>query len=272
MSDPLVVVEDLVVEYRRGRRLPPVRATDHVSLTIEAGETLGLVGESGSGKSTFGDAILGFAPVVGGSITFRGEDILHATPARRRQLTRDIQVIFQNPYGSLNPSKTIGDTLTEPLRHHGIADRPAALVKAAEWLDLVGLDETALHRYPTDFSGGQRQRVAVARALILEPQLVVCDEAVSALDLSIQAQVLNLLTDLKRRLGVTYLFITHDIAVVNYMSDRIAVLHDGKLVELGDAADVAAHPSDPYTKALIAAAPLPDPVEQRQRRERRPGA
>ncbi|MDR0416238.1 MAG: ATP-binding cassette domain-containing protein [Propionibacteriaceae bacterium] len=269
MTDFLAVT-DLVVEYRRGRRLPPVRATDHVSFSIEAGETLGLVGESGSGKSTLGDAILGFAPVVSGSVAFRGEDILRASAARRRQLTRDIQVIFQNPYGSLNPSKTIGDTLTEPLRCHRLADRRGALAKAAEWLELVGLDASALPKYPTDFSGGQRQRVAIARALILEPQLVICDEAVSALDLSIQAQVLNLLTDLKGRLGVTYLFITHDMAVVAYMADRVAVLHHGRLVEIGDARDLTSHPTDPYTQALIAAAPLPDPVEQRRRRSAAP--
>jgi ABC-type glutathione transport system ATPase component len=270
MTD-LLEVADLVVEYRRGRRLPPVRATDHVTLSIKAGETLGLVGESGSGKSTLGDAILGFAPVVSGSVTFRGEDILHATAARRRALTRDLQVVFQNPYGSLNPSKTIGDTLTEPLRCHRLADRRQAVAKAAEWLELVGLDASALPKYPADFSGGQRQRVAIARALILEPQLVVCDEAVSALDLSIQAQILNLLTDLKDRLGVTYLFITHDMAVVAYMADRIAVLHQGRLVEVGDAGAVTSQPSDPYTRALIAAAPLPDPVEQRRRRAAAPG-
>lgn len=269
MSGAFLDIDDLVVEYHRGRRLPPVRATDHVSLTMEAGETLGLVGESGSGKSTLGDAILGFAPVVSGAITFRGEDILHASPTRRRQLARDIQVIFQNPYGSLNPSKTISDTLTEPLRCHRLASRQEAKAKAAEWLDLVGLDASALLRYPTDFSGGQRQRIAIARALILEPQLVVCDEAVSALDLSIQAQILNLLTDLRTRLGVSYLFITHDMAVVGYMADRIAVLHHGRLVELGQARAVTDHPTDPYTQALIAVAPLPDPIRQRQRRPER---
>ncbi|MDR1430740.1 MAG: ATP-binding cassette domain-containing protein [Propionibacteriaceae bacterium] len=271
MSEPLVQIRNLVVEYRNGRRAA-VRASDDVSLDIREGETLGLVGESGSGKSTLGDAILGFAPAVSGSIRFRGEEILHATPARRRQLTRSIQVVFQNPYGSLNPMKSIGDTLTEPLLCHRLASRAEALEKAGNWLDLVGLDISALTRYPGDFSGGQRQRVAIARALIMEPDLVICDEAVSALDLSIQAQILGLLTDLKQRLGVTYLFITHDMAVVAYLADRIAVLHRGRIVEEGPAEVVSTRPSVAYTQALVAAAPLPDPVLQRERRGRRQAA
>jgi peptide/nickel transport system ATP-binding protein len=266
VSEPLVRVEELTVDYPRGRRLPPLRALDRVSVTISQGETLGLVGESGSGKSTLGDAILGFAPAVAGAVYYRGEEILHARPKRRRELTRQIQVIFQNPYGSLNPAKTIGETLAEPLRFHRLAGAAAAREKVAEWLELVGMAPEAMKLYPSEFSGGQRQRIAIARALILEPELVVCDEVVSALDLSVQAQILNLLTSLKERLGVTYLFITHDMAVVEYMSDRIAVLHRGGVVEQGEASRIAANPADPYTQALIAAAPVPDPAVQRQRR------
>ncbi|MDR2454230.1 MAG: ATP-binding cassette domain-containing protein [Bifidobacteriaceae bacterium] len=271
-AEALVRVEGLVVEYpdrRRGR--PPLRANDEVSIEIRPGETLGLVGESGSGKSTLGDAILGFAPVAAGRIWFKGEDIAHAGPARRRELTRLIQPIFQNPFGSLNPARTVGATLREGLVAHGLAARSQAERRVAEWLEIVGLSADAAARYPADFSGGQRQRIAIARALILEPELVICDEAVSALDLSIQAQILNLLSDLKRRAGLAYLFISHDMAVVEHMSDRVVVLHRGRVVEQGSTAQIVHQPSQPYTRALLEAVPLPDPSRQRARRAARLG-
>jgi ABC-type glutathione transport system ATPase component len=240
-----------------------------VSIGIGNGGTLGLVGESGSGKSTLGDAVLGFAPVASGEIYFKGEEIAHAGAARRRELTRLIQPIFQNPFGSLNPARTIGQTLREPLLAHGMAGSAEATRTVERWLDIVGLPPESAGRYPADFSGGQRQRVAIARALIVEPELIVCDEAVSALDLSIQAQVLNLLADLQRTTGVSYLFISHDMAVVEYMADHIAVLHHGKIVEQGVAEQIAKHPSQEYTRALLAAVPLPDPALQRARKAER---
>jgi peptide/nickel transport system ATP-binding protein len=269
MSDELLRVDDLVVEYPSGRRRAPVRANDHVSIAIGGGKTLGLVGESGSGKSTLGDAVLGFAPVTSGTIHFKGEEIAHATPERRRELTRLIQPIFQNPFGSLNPARTIGQTLREPLLAHGMADSREALERVARWLDIVGMPAESAERYPADFSGGQRQRIAIARALIVEPELIVCDEAVSALDLSIQAQVLNLLATLQETTGVSYLFISHDMAVVEYMADDIAVLHHGRIVEQGPAAQIAHHPTQEYTRALLAAVPLPDPALQRARKATR---
>lgn len=269
-ATPLLDVKNLIVEYRGRRRGAAVRATDDVTLQIAQGETLGLVGESGSGKSTIGNTVLGFTPVTAGSIAFAGEDITSAPPARRRALTKDIQVIFQNPYGSLNPALTIGQTLSEPLRAHGIApgasDRRARI---AHWLDVVGLPLAAAQKYPADFSGGQRQRIAIARALLVEPRLVVCDEAVSALDLSIQAQILNLLTELQQRTGVSYLFITHDLAVVEHVAHRLAVLHRGRVVESGETVEVLASPQNAYTRNLIDAVPSPDPLAQRARRLRK---
>ncbi|MCM3778413.1 ATP-binding cassette domain-containing protein [Microbacterium hydrocarbonoxydans] len=269
-SEPLLTIEHLVVDYRGRRRSLPVRASDDVSLSIEAGETLGLVGESGSGKSTIGNAVLGFTPVSGGRIAFAGEDITQVGAARRRQLTKDIQVIFQNPYASLNPALTIGQTLSEPLRAHGIAtDAADRRARIERWLDVVGLPAAAAQKYPSDFSGGQRQRIAIARALLVEPRLVVCDEAVSALDLSIQAQILNLLAELQQRTGVSYLFITHDLAVVEHVAHRLAVLHYGRVVESGATADVLASPQNDYTRNLLDAVPSPDPVVQRARRSRK---
>lgn len=269
-QQPLLSIDHLVVEYRGRRRGPAVRASDDVSLHVGAGETLGLVGESGSGKSTIGNTVLGFTPATSGRITFAGEDVTHVTPARRRALTKDIQVIFQNPYASLNPALTIGQTLSEPLRAHGIATTAAERnARIARWLEVVGLPATAAQKYPADFSGGQRQRIAIARALLVEPRLVVCDEAVSALDLSIQAQILNLLMELQQRTGVSYLFITHDLAVVEHVAHRLAVLHHGRVVESGDTADILASPQNAYTRNLIDAVPSPDPTEQRARRDRK---
>jgi peptide/nickel transport system ATP-binding protein len=266
----LVEVKRLTVQYPGGRS-GPVTANNDVSIEIMPGETLGLVGESGSGKSTLGDAILGFAPVRSGEIWFQGTDITRLDGARRRALTREIQPIFQNPFGSLNPVRTVGATLREGLVAHRLATPRQADQKTAEWLEVVGLGADAAGRYPADFSGGQRQRIAIARALILEPKLVICDEAVSALDLSIQAQVLNLLIELKDRAELSYLFISHDMAVVEHMSDRIVVMRNGQIVEQGPAAQVVNSPKQAYTRALLEAVPLPDPVLQKARRAVRRG-
>ena len=269
MTDALLEVSDLTVAYRRGFRRPPLLANDGISLSLARGETLGIVGESGSGKSTLGDAVLGFAPVAAGSIRFDGEELVGTSARRRRQLTKNIQVIFQNPYASLNPAKPIGQTLMEPLVAHRLARGAGARERVAHWLDIVGLSPDAMDRYPRNFSGGQRQRIAIARALLVEPDLVVCDEAVSALDLSIQAQILNLLLDLQARLGVSYLFITHDMAVVEHMSSRIAVMHRGAIIEEGPAHEIVNAPTADYTRALLEAAPSPDPRVQRERRRER---
>jgi ABC-type glutathione transport system ATPase component len=247
-SDELLSVRDLVVEFAG------FRAVDGVSLSVRPGETLGLVGESGSGKTTVCRAILGLAPVTEGTISFGGRDITKPTRRERRTLGRDLQIVFQDPYSSLNPARTIGQALAEPLEVHtdlGAAQRRG---KAAEMLDRVGLPADAVRRYPAEFSGGQRQRVAIARALMLSPRLVICDEPVSALDLSVQAQILNLLADLQRELSVAYLFVSHDLAVVRYLSTNITVLHRGQVKESGPAGQVYDNPTDPYTKTLLAAA------------------
>ncbi|MEN3282044.1 MAG: hypothetical protein V7607_3184 [Solirubrobacteraceae bacterium] len=254
------------MEFPRGRRRPPLRAVDDVSLTVALGETLGIVGESGSGKSTLGNAVLGLVPVREGRIVFDGRDVTHAGRRVRRELSRDVQVIFQDPYNSLNPVRTIGQTLIEPLLVHGRAARSDMGAKVAAALALVGLPPEAADRLPAQFSGGQRQRIAIARALMVMPKLIICDEGVSALDLSVQAQVLNLLGDLQRELGLSYLFISHDLAVVRHAANRIAVMHRGRIVELGATEQILGAPRDPYTRRLIDAAPLPDPDAQRARR------
>ncbi|WP_432840438.1 oligopeptide/dipeptide ABC transporter ATP-binding protein [Dactylosporangium sp. CA-092794] len=269
----LLSVRGLRVDYPQGRRRPPFTALRDVDLDVAPGETVGIVGESGSGKSTLGNAVLGTAPVTEGRIVFEGEDITRATRARRRRLTRDIQVVFQDPFGSLNPMRTIGQTLEEPLLVHrpqlGRRERRRE-VEAA--LVHVGLSAGDAARFPANFSGGQRQRIAIARALILRPKLIICDEAVSALDLSVQAKILNLLRELRQEFGMAYLFISHDMSVVRHMSDRVLVLYQGQAMERGPAADVCADPRHPYTVRLLAAAPVPDPVEQRLRRQVGPSA
>lgn len=261
-SAPLLHVRDLTVSYPRGRRRSPRIAVCGVDLSIFYGETLALVGESGSGKSTVGNAILGLVPAAKGTIEFAGEDITHTTVRRRRQLTRELQVVFQDPHNSLNPVRTVGQTLLEPVQAHGKVDAGTArrLVTAA--LESVGLDSGAIHRYPAQFSGGQRQRIAIARAVILRPQLIVCDEPTSALDLSVQAQVLNVLTKLKREMGVSYLFITHDLAVARHVADRVTVLKRGKVMETGPTAQICDRPQHPYTRALLAAVPPREPSAQ----------
>jgi oligopeptide/dipeptide ABC transporter ATP-binding protein len=267
-TPPLLAVDRLRVEYpvRHG---PPFRAVDDVGFAIGPRETVGLVGESGSGKTTIANAVLGFAPAVAGTITFDGEDILAATRDRRRRLSASLQVVFQDPYSSLNPSRTIGKTLAETLRPHGSPSRHEVTQRVAAMLERVGLDPAAADRYPSQFSGGQRQRIAIARALIVAPRLVICDEPVSSLDLSVQAQVLNLLRDLQDELGLSYLFISHDLAVVQHISTRVVVLYRGRVMEAGPASAVYRHPAHPYTQALLQAAPVPDPGLQRARRAAR---
>lgn len=265
----LVEVRDLTVEFPgKGFRAAPFRAVHDVSLEIAAGETLGVVGESGSGKTTLGRAILGLAPIAAGTITFDGRDITHLERRDRRSIASDIQVVFQDPYSSLSPTMTIESILTEPLRANGMA-KPEARDKVGDLLERVGLPAAVRSRLPREFSGGQRQRIAIARALTLDPRVIVCDEPVSALDLTTQARVLDLLVDIQQRTGVAYLFISHDLAVVRYVSHRVAVLYRGEVVENGDAEQVTSHPEHPYTQRLLLAAPLSDPDAQRERRRQR---
>ncbi len=269
----LLEIRDLTVQYRRGHRNPPLTALLDACLTVAAGETVALVGESGSGKSTLGNAVLGLVQAASGAIAFDGEDITHATPRRRRALTRQIQAVFQDPYGSLNPVRSIGSTLAEPLLAHQRLSRAEIAARVAAALERVGLAVEAAGMYPGQFSGGQRQRIAIARALMLSPRLIVCDEPLSALDLSVQAQVLNLLKGIQRDLGLSYLFITHDLSVIPHIAHRVVVLYRGRVVETGPAAQVCGHPAHPYAQALRSAAPVPDPVEQRARqRTRKPAA
>ncbi|MGY1715001.1 ATP-binding cassette domain-containing protein [Geodermatophilus sp. SYSU D01106] len=266
---PLLEVDGLVVDYPvKGWRRPPVRVLKGISLRIGAGETLGLVGESGSGKTTLGRAILGLAPVTGGEIRLDGRVVSNLGKRQRRALSRDVQVVFQDPYTSLNPAMTVGDILTEPLLVTG-SSRADARRRVRELLDQVHLPADAASRLPREFSGGQRQRIAIARALTRDPKLVVCDEPVSALDLSTQARVLDLFIEIQERTGVAYLFVTHDLSVVRHISHRVAVMYRGELVETGDAAAVTRAPDHPYTRRLLLAAPVPDPARQAQRRAER---
>jgi ABC-type glutathione transport system ATPase component len=266
---PLLTVDRLVVDYPgKGWRQPPVRVLKGISLDIRPGETLGLVGESGSGKTTLGRAILGLAPVTGGEIRLGGQVISNLPKRQRRALTGDVQVVFQDPYTSLNPAMTIGDILTEPLLVTG-SSRAEAQRRVRDLLDQVRLPADAANRLAREFSGGQRQRIAIARALTRDPKLVVCDEPVSALDLSTQARVLDLFIEIQERTGVAYLFVTHDLSVVRHVSHRVAVMYRGELVETGDAAAVTTAPEHPYTRRLLLAAPVPDPGRQAERRAAR---
>ena len=261
-AEPLLHVSELTVGYRHGSRLH--RALNQVSLDVQAGETVGVVGESGAGKSTLGRAVLGLVPVTGGTIRFGGQDITRLSHRDRIPLAARLQVVFQDPDSSLNPARTVGSSVAEPLLGQRRPRREVA-GKVAEMLERVGLPGDAAGRYPRQFSGGQKQRIAIARALIVSPELVVCDEALSALDLSVQAQIINLLLELRRDLGLAYLFIGHDLAVIRHVADRVVVLRNGQVVEQGTAAQVCAQPADPYTKALMEAAPVPDPREERAR-------
>ncbi|MEU3895167.1 ATP-binding cassette domain-containing protein [Streptomyces sp. NPDC045251] len=264
---PLLRVRDLRVSYPgRSRRAPHTEVLRGVSLDVRPGETLGLVGESGSGKTTIGRAVLGLVPVRSGTITFDGEPVHAVGRSRRRALSRDLQVVFQDPYTSLNPSLTVGDTLAEPLIAHGTSPHEAR-DRVRGLLDRVHLPGDAAHRLPREFSGGQRQRVAIARALALRPRLVICDEPVSALDLTTRRAVLDLLLDIQEETGTAYLFVTHDLSVVRFMSHRVAVIHRGEIVETGGATDVTGAPRHAYTRALMLSAPVADVTAQRRRRE-----
>jgi ABC-type glutathione transport system ATPase component len=265
----LLDMKDVEVEYPgKGFRAKPFQALKGVSLDIRPGETVGLVGESGSGKTTLGRAVLGLAPVTGGSIRYEDREISRLGRRDRRALSSEIQVVFQDPYSSLNPSMTIAQILAEPLTARGTSSKAAA-ARVHELLDRVGLPADAASRLPREFSGGQRQRVAIARALALDPKLIVCDEPVSALDLSTQARVLDLFIEIQERTGVAYLFISHDLAVVRHISHRVAVMYRGELVEVGDGDQVTARPQHPYTQRLFLAAPVPNPDEQAERRAAR---
>lgn len=265
-AELLLRVRDLEVAYpARGFRQTTQVIRD-VSFDVARGETLGLVGESGSGKTTIGRAILGLAPVTAGSIEFHGEPIHHASRRSRRRLARGIQVVFQDPYSSLNPVLTIEDILTEPLRGRGRADGRQTV---ARLLDAVGLPSDSGSRLAREFSGGQRQRIAIARALALEPELIICDEPTSALDMTTQTRVLTLLKEIQERTGVAYLLISHDLGVIRYMSNRTAVLLNGEIVEMDDSEVIARHPTHAYTQRLRLATPLPDPVAQERQRARR---
>lgn len=265
----LLDVRGLTVEYAGGRGRPPFRAVNDVSLSVAKGETVGVVGESGSGKSTVGRAILGLTPVHSGQIVFDGEEITNIAPRRRRALTSELQVVFQDPYSSLNPARTVGQTLAEGLRVHRELTREQVAGRVGDLLERVGMPREAASRYPGRFSGGQRQRIAIARALMVQPRLIICDEPTSALDLSVQAQVLNLLRELQDDLGLSYLFIAHDLDVVKHLCDRLVVMRWGEVVEEGGTREVTASPATDYTRALLEAAPVPDPRRQRERRLQR---
>jgi oligopeptide transport system ATP-binding protein len=282
MSEPeaakngaLLDVSDLHKHFpiRKGilieRTVGHVKAVDGVSFEIAEGETLGLVGESGSGKSTTGYCVLQLLKPTSGSIRFMGRELTDLGREDLRRMRREMQIVFQDPYASLDPRMTVGGIVSEPLEVHGIGTRRSRQETVRKLLDIVGFNPNFTNRYPHEFSGGQRQRVGIARALALNPKLIVCDEPVSALDVSIQAQILNLLKDLQRDFGLTYLFISHDLAVVRTMSDRIAVMNQGELVEIGSADQVYNDPKDEYTKALFTAVPVPDPRRQRERKAER---
>ncbi|HEU0246366.1 MAG TPA: ATP-binding cassette domain-containing protein [Gaiellaceae bacterium] len=274
-GEPLLVVENLKKYFpiKKGflwdRTVDHVRAVDDVSFEVREGETLGLVGESGSGKSTTGYCVLQLLKATSGSVRFQGEELTKLRREALRSTRREMQIVFQDPYASLNPRMTIGDIVGEPLLVHGLGTRQRRRRTVEELLEVVGFNPDFINRYPHEFSGGQRQRIGIARALALNPRLIVCDEPVSALDVSIQAQILNLLKDLQQEFFLSYLFIAHDLAVVKGMSDRIAVMNMGKIVEIGPADDVYTRPKDEYTKALLAAVPVPDPRRMRERKAER---
>jgi oligopeptide transport system ATP-binding protein len=272
VTEPLLSVHDLHVHFpiRRGllfdRTVGRVRAVDGVNFEIHDGQTLGLVGESGSGKSTTALAILQLLRPTSGSVRFRGEELTSLPGEQLRRLRREMQIVFQDPYASLDPRMTVGKIVAEPLEVHAIGTRRSRRARVRELLEVVGFDPAYTNRYPHEFSGGQRQRIGIARALALNPKLIVCDEPVSALDVSIQAQILNLLKDLQDDFALSYLFIAHDLAVVRSISDTIAVMRAGRIVEQNAADRLYARPESDYTRALLAAVPVPDPQRMRERK------
>jgi ABC-type oligopeptide transport system ATPase subunit len=265
----LLEVRHLVKEFSRRRGIfgatSVVRAVDDVSFTVERGETFGLVGESGSGKTTSGRCILRLIEPTSGDVIFDGKDVLKLSRGELRRARRDMQIVFQDPYSSLNPRMRVGDIVEEPLVIHRLGSKSERRARVRELFELVGLNPDHLRRHPHEFSGGQRQRIGLARALALNPSFIIADEPVSALDVSVQAQVVNLLMDLQQRLKLTYLFIAHDLRLVEHICSRVAVMYLGKIVEMGETGKLFASPQHPYTRALLSAIPVPDPDAPRQR-------
>jgi len=264
-NSELLKVQNLVKHFLVENSYDVLRAVDGVSFDIRRGETLGLVGESGCGKTTVGRCILRLHEPTSGEIAFENENIIGLPNAKMQTLRREMQIIFQDPYASLNPRLSVFSIISEPLKIHGIGDKNSRRARVAELLSKVGLDPDYMNRYPHEFSGGQRQRIGIARALALNPKLIVCDEPVSALDVSVQAQVVNLLGDLQAEFGLTYLFISHGLAVVEHISNRVAVMYLGKIVEIADSVELYENPLHPYTQALLSAIPVPDPKQKRER-------
>lgn len=264
-QNELLAVRNLVKHFPVENSDDVVQAVDDVSFDIRAGETLGLVGESGCGKSTVGRCLLRLNEPTSGEIFFEGRNIVGLPHGEMQELRREMQIIFQDPYASLNPRLSVRSIVAEPLKIHGIADKTEQRDRVADLLEKVGLDPKYADRYPHEFSGGQRQRIGIARALALNPKLIICDEPVSALDVSVQAQVVNLLQELQSEFGLTYLFISHGLAVVEHISNRVAVMYLGKIVEICDAAELYSSPLHPYSEALLSAIPIPDPTQKRDR-------